>query len=74
MPILPLIIGGLMGQTFERNLRRALIASKGNFMDIFNRPLAAIFFIMSVLIIISPIVIKRIKALRKRKAVRASVS
>jgi putative tricarboxylic transport membrane protein len=49
-----LILGFVLGPMVESHLRRALIASKGDFGDIFNRPLAVIFLAVSTVFLFWP--------------------
>jgi putative tricarboxylic transport membrane protein len=44
MPIPPLILGFILGEPFETNLRRGLQYSNGDFLDILNHPIALVFF------------------------------
>jgi len=44
MPIPPLILGFILCEPFETNLRRGLQYSHGNFFDIIHHPLAMMFF------------------------------
>jgi putative tricarboxylic transport membrane protein len=44
VPIPPLILGFILGEPFETNLRRGLQYSNGDFLDILNHPLALMFF------------------------------
>ncbi|MDR0708936.1 MAG: tripartite tricarboxylate transporter permease [Spirochaetaceae bacterium] len=46
MPIPPLILGFILGEPFETNLRRGLQYSNGNIFDILNHPIAVFFFVM----------------------------
>jgi putative tricarboxylic transport membrane protein len=49
MPIPPLILGFILGEPFETNLRRGLQYSNGNVFDILNHPIALFFFGMLIL-------------------------
>jgi putative tricarboxylic transport membrane protein len=65
-----LILGFVLGPMVENHLRRALIASKGSFTDIFNRPLAVVFLMVSMLFLFWPFIKAGIqKAVPKRKSV-----
>jgi putative tricarboxylic transport membrane protein len=46
MPIPPLILGFILGEPFETNLRRGLQYSNGNLADLLNHPIALFFFVM----------------------------
>jgi putative tricarboxylic transport membrane protein len=51
-----LILGFVLGPMVENHLRRALIASRGNFGDIFTRPLAVIFLSVSLVCLFWPFI------------------
>ncbi len=59
--LVALILGFVLGPMVENHLRRALIASKGDFSDIFTRPLALVFIAISLLCIFWPFVKKAIR-------------
>jgi putative tricarboxylic transport membrane protein len=48
VPIPPLILGFILGEPFETNLRRGLQYSNGDFLDILNHPIALAFFALLV--------------------------
>jgi putative tricarboxylic transport membrane protein len=48
VPIPPLILGFILGEPFETNLRRGLQYSNGDFLDILNHPIALLFFALLV--------------------------
>jgi len=52
-PVAPVVIGLILGLMVDENLRRALMVSQGSLMPIFTRPVALIFFLMIVAIIVS---------------------
>jgi putative tricarboxylic transport membrane protein len=54
-PVPPLVIGLILGNMADINLRRALLGSDGSFMPIFTRPVALIIFIVIVLTLVSQI-------------------
>jgi putative tricarboxylic transport membrane protein len=49
IPIPPLILGFILGEPFETNLRRGLQYSNGNFFDLLNHPIAIFFFVALIL-------------------------
>lgn len=49
LPAPPFILGFLLCEAFETNLRRGLEYSNGNFFEIFTRPLAMVFIAITVL-------------------------
>ena len=61
-PIVPMVIGVILGPMADANLRRALVLSQGSFMPIFRfnglipeRPVALILFLIIVYMILSQI-------------------
>lgn len=60
------IIGFILGNMTESNFRRYLLINKGNFMSIFDRPIAIVFFALSIITIFSPIVSQLINARKKK--------
>lgn len=64
-PLTPVIMGFIMGTPFEKNFRRALIASKGNLLGFLDSPLATTFMILSVVFVVG------ILWLNKRNAKKA---
>jgi putative tricarboxylic transport membrane protein len=64
----PLVLGFILGDLLEENLRRSLIMSDGSFLIFFRRPISATFLVLTVLILISnsiPFLKKHLKKLEK---------
>lgn len=61
----PLILAFVLGPMMEHNLRKSLIMSQGDFSLFFTRPLAAVFLITALILLISPL----IPWLRKKRGV-----
>lgn len=57
----PLILGFILGPMVESHLRRALIASGGSFADITTRPLALVFFSLSIIFVFFPLIQRGLK-------------
>lgn len=51
----PLILGLVLGPMFENSLRRSLMMSDGSPMIFFSRPLAAVFLLIAMILLISPL-------------------
>jgi putative tricarboxylic transport membrane protein len=75
-PIAPLIIGVILGNMCDQNLRRALMVSKGSFMPVLTRPVSLVLFLVILLLIAGQIpvfqrlqagITDRIKILFKKK-------
>ncbi|OGP63567.1 MAG: transporter [Deltaproteobacteria bacterium RBG_13_49_15] len=52
----PLILAFILGPMLEVNLRRSLIMSHGSFSIFFLRPLSAIFLLLALILLISPLI------------------
>lgn len=63
VPASPLILGLVLGEIAEINLRRALVITSGNVIEVFKRPITAAFIIATLLIIFSPVLIRKGKAI-----------
>jgi putative tricarboxylic transport membrane protein len=67
IPVPPFILGFILEGALETNLRRGLEYSNGNVMDVFTRPISAVFLILTVLSLGSTI-IKQIRHSAKAAA------
>jgi putative tricarboxylic transport membrane protein len=52
IPLLPMILGVVLGYMFEANMRRALLLSDGDVTTFVSDPLSAVFLLLSALIIV----------------------
>ena len=52
----PLVLAFVLGPMMEQNLRKSLIMSQGDFSIFFARPLAAVFLIVALVLLISPMI------------------
>ncbi len=52
VPLLPLLMGLILGKNFEKEFRTALIVSKGSLAPFFTRPISLALIIISVLLVI----------------------
>lgn len=52
-PMAPLILGIILGDILDKNLRRALILSDGTIGPFFNQPIGLVLFIVTALVILS---------------------
>jgi len=66
MPIQPFIIGIVLGQLMETNLRRTLILSAGSPMILITRPVSAFFLLLAALALLSPLM----RAWKRKKAAK----
>ena len=64
----PLLLAFVLGPLLDLNLRHALLASDGRFLDFFTRPISAVTLSLSVLLLLTaalPAVMKRLKQYRE---------
>jgi len=61
----PIIMGYLMGTTFEVNFRRAMISANGNFSEILTRPIAVAFLTAAIVFATLPMLLKLFKRSKK---------
>jgi putative tricarboxylic transport membrane protein len=66
LPVLPLILGVILGPLMETKFREALSISDGDLSGLFNEPLAVIVYVLIVLLVAVPMVLN---AVRKPPAV-----
>ncbi len=64
-PAVPLILGVVLGPLLERAVRRTLIASQGDLMVFFDRPIALVLFALTAVFLLVPL-IRRLLSLRAR--------
>lgn len=64
-PLGPAILGLVLGDLMEQNLRRALIMSRGSIDIFFTRPVTAVLIVLSVLSLFTPVLLT---VLRRRRA------
>ena len=58
LPILPLIIGVILGPRIERQLRQTLQLGGGDWTSIFSEPVAIITYVLIAALIASPVVVQ----------------
>jgi putative tricarboxylic transport membrane protein len=51
-----LVLGFVLGPIVEQHFRRALIAAKGDFTNIFTRPIATVFLVISIIFLFWPLI------------------
>ena len=52
-PVAPMILGIILGDILDKNLRRALILSDGNLLPFFTRPICFAIFLITLFTILS---------------------
>ncbi len=61
IPVLPLILGVILGPLMEVKFREALALSDGEVSGLFNEPLAIIIYVIIVLALLVPTVLRRVR-------------
>ena len=61
LPVLPLILGVILGPLMETKLREALTISDGDLSGLVNEPLAILVYIIIALLVVVPIVLHRVR-------------
>lgn len=60
-PIISMVLGLVLGELCEANLRSALVISKGSWLYFLERPISCVFIILGILFLLSPLFGKLIK-------------
>jgi putative tricarboxylic transport membrane protein len=60
-PLGPAVLGLVLGDLMEQNLRRSLIMSKGSAAIFFTRPVSAVFIALAVLSLLAPYLLRLIR-------------
>ena len=68
----PIILGLLLGNTVESNLRRALVMSNGDLTYFLHRPITIILLIISALSLFYPILVPMFKKYSEKKKASAA--
>ena len=58
LPVLPLIIGVILGPRIERQLRQSLQLGGGDWSSLFHEPVAIVTYILMALLLLAPLVLK----------------
>jgi len=66
-PIVPFVLGLVLGRLAENSLRQALTITGGSFSIFFTRPISALFIIAAILAYLSPVIRWAMKGLRHPK-------
>jgi putative tricarboxylic transport membrane protein len=64
----PLLIGFILGPMIEKNFRRALILTRGDYLALLDRPLTALFLALTTALLLWMVVSPIVAALRRRYA------
>jgi putative tricarboxylic transport membrane protein len=52
----PIILGYILGPIIESNYRTAILASRGDFLEVFSRPISIVLLIMGLLFLLWPFI------------------
>jgi putative tricarboxylic transport membrane protein len=66
-PVAPVILGMILGPMFERNLRRSLMLSRGDWSTFVTRPISLAFILIAIFVVIGPWLIATARSLLGRK-------
>lgn len=72
-PMAPLVLGIILGDILDKNLRRALILSNGSIAPFFTRPICLILFVLTVLIVVTRAKWYKILVARLKNSLKQSV-
>ncbi len=67
VPLAPIVIGFILGQPLEVNLRQALILTNMNPLGFFASPIACVFFAITLIVVIYPLVGEKISRVWRLK-------
>ena len=73
-PMAPLVLGIILGDILDKNLRRALILSDGSLVPFFTRPVSIVLMAITMLVIISrlPFIEKAIASIKTKRQAKKS--
>ncbi len=66
-PIVPMVLGLVLGSLCESNLRSALTISKGSWLYFVERPISLVFVVLGLVMLVSPILRQVMKSRAKEK-------
>jgi putative tricarboxylic transport membrane protein len=71
-PMAPLVLGIILGDILDKNMRRALILSDGSLVPFFTRPISVVLMLITALVIVSrlPVTAKIAAAVKAKKSKR----
>jgi putative tricarboxylic transport membrane protein len=61
IPVLPLILGVILGPMMELKLREALTISNGDLDGLVNEPLAVVVYAVTAVLVVAPLVVRRLR-------------
>ncbi|QTG81207.1 tripartite tricarboxylate transporter permease [Arthrobacter crystallopoietes] len=73
LPVLPLVIGLILGPRAEESLRTTLQLSAGNISGLWSEPVAVVVYIIVALVLLAPLVLKVIRKRRPQSVLAGNV-
>ncbi len=67
-PLAPIVLGLVLGPLLETELRRALIGSRGDWLVLVNRPMAAAILALALLMVLSPVIGRFLRSWRHQRS------
>ena len=64
LPVLPLVIGLILGPRIEEQARKALQLSNGSMSGLWNEPVALVGYAVAVLVLVAPLAVKLVRTVR----------
>jgi putative tricarboxylic transport membrane protein len=61
LPVLPLILGVILGPLMEFRLREAMAISGGDVAGLWSEPLAVVIYVVVALAVVAPLVLRRVR-------------
>jgi putative tricarboxylic transport membrane protein len=61
LPVLPLILGVILGPLMELKLREAMALSRGEVSGLWSEPLAVMIYVIVAIVVIVPLVVRRVR-------------
>ena len=65
VPMAPLVLGVVLGNMMEQNLRRALSMTDGNVSVLFSSPVAITLWVAAAAVVVVPQLMRRVRRARK---------
>ncbi len=66
-PLTPMVIGLVLGNLCESNMRRALLMSRGSWSTFFTSPISCVFILLSVFMLFFPLLRKKLAERKQKK-------
>ena len=67
-PVVPAVLGFVLGEMIERSFRHSLTLSDGNWAIFLTRPISATIFILMIVVIVGPTIVSKMKSWRGKSS------